>query len=145
MQMAVLVAAIANDGEVLRPRLVRAIGRDGEFVETPRVVVDELANERDSLAVVREAMRITASATGTAWRGQPAGLTIGGKTGTAEFGAPYPNGNYDSHGWYIGFAPFDDPEIAVAVYVEHGIGSTHAGPVARRIFEHYFGLTDEVR
>lgn len=142
MQMAVLAAAIANDGEVLAPRLVRGIRSGGELVETPRVVTATLANEQESLAVIREAMRITAGPGGTAWRGQPDGLTIGGKTGTAEFGVPYADGDYDTHGWYIGFAPFDDPQVAVAVYVEHGIGSTHAGPVARTMFEHYFGPTE---
>jgi penicillin-binding protein 2 len=143
MQMAVLAAAIANDGDVLQPRLVRGTRVDGELIETPRVVRTHLDNGGDSLAVIREAMRITAGPTGTAWRGQPAGLTIGGKTGTAEFGAPYPDGKFDTHGWYIGFAPFEDPEIAVAVYVEHGVGSTHAGPVARAMFEHYFGLAED--
>jgi len=139
MQMAVLAAAIANNGDVLEPRLVRGVRSGGELAETPRVVRSQL-DGGDSLAVIREAMRITATTAGTAWRGQPDGLTIGGKTGTAEFGAPYPDGEFDTHGWYIGFAPFEDPEIAVAVYVEHGIGSTHAGPVARTMFEYYFGL-----
>ena len=142
MQMAVLVAAIANDGDILQPRLVRGLRFDGELVETPRIVRDSLANTGDSLAVIREAMRITAGPGGTAGRGQPAGLTIGGKTGTAEFGVPYADGEFDTHAWYIGFAPFDNPEIAVAVYVEHGIGSTHAGPVARAMFESYFGLEE---
>lgn len=140
MQMAVLTAAIANDGDVLQPRLVRGVRTDAGFVATPRVVRDRLANDGDSLSVVREAMRIAAGVGGTAWRGQPAGLTIGGKTGTAEFGIPYPDGEFDTHGWYIGFAPFEDPVIAVAVYVEHGVGSFHAGPVARAMFEQYFGL-----
>lgn len=142
MQMAILVSAIANDGAVLQPRLVRGTREGGELVETPRVVAAQLPNEGDSLAVIREAMRITAGPGGTAWRGQPDGLTIGGKTGTAEFGTPYPDGEFDTHGWYIGFAPFEDPEIAVAVYVEHGIGSTHAGPVARAMFEEYFDLME---
>ena len=142
MQMAVLTAAIANDGEVLVPRLVRAIRSDGALIETPRTVHARLDNAGDSLAVVREAMQITAGPGGTAWRGQPNGLTIGGKTGTAEFGTPYPDGGFDTHGWYIGFAPYEAPEIAVAIYVEHGVGSTHAGPVARAMFEHYFGLSE---
>lgn len=140
MQMAVLTAAIANNGEVLEPRLVRGVHADGHFVETPRAVWAQLENGGDSLTVIREAMRITAGPGGTAWRGQPDGLTIGGKTGTAEFGIPYPDDEFDTHGWYIGFAPFEEPEIAVAIYVEHGVGSTHAGPVARAMFEHYFGL-----
>jgi cell division protein FtsI/penicillin-binding protein 2 len=83
-------------------------------------------------------MRAAASVTGTARTGQPAGVTIGGKTGTAEFGQLNPNGTYPTHGWYIGFAPFEDPEVAVAVYLEHGVGAVDAGPVARAMFEAYF-------
>ena len=142
MQMAVLVAAIANDGDVLQPRLVRGVRTEAGLVETSRIVRARLANEGDSLAVIREAMRIAAGVGGTAWRGQPDGLTIGGKTGTAEFGIPYANGEFDTHGWYIGFAPFEDPAIAVAVYVEHGIGSFQAGPVAKTMFEQYFGIAE---
>jgi len=140
MQMAVWCAAIANDGFILQPRLVRGIRRDDVLNLLTPVVTSELANEGDSLSIIREAMRITAGPGGTATRGQPTGLTIGGKTGTAEFGPQIANGGYDSHGWYIGFAPFDDPQIAVAVYVEYGVGSSHAAPVARAAFEHYFEL-----
>jgi penicillin-binding protein 2 len=142
MQMAVWTAAIANDGLVLEPRLVRGFQRDGVLSELSPVVTHELANTGDSLAVIREAMRITAGPGGTASRGQPPGLIIGGKTGTAEFGPKLADGGYDSHAWYIGFAPFDDPQIAVAVYVEYGVGSFHAAPVARAAFEHYFGLSE---
>ncbi|MDA0353569.1 MAG: hypothetical protein DWG79_01475 [Chloroflexi bacterium] len=140
MQMAVLTAAIANDGDILEPRLVRGLLVDGKSSPTPRVVRSHLENHGDSLAIVREAMRITAGPGGTATAGQPSGLTIGGKTGTAEFGAPYADGHFDTHGWYIAFAPFEDPQIAVAVYIEHGVGSTHAAPVARAMFEYYFDL-----
>jgi penicillin-binding protein 2 len=142
MQMAIWTAAIANDGLVLEPRLVRGFQRDGVLSELPPVVTHELANERDSLAVIREAMRITAGPGGTASRGQPPGFIIGGKTGTAEFGPKLANGSYDSHAWYIGFAPFDEPQIAVAVYVEYGVGSFNAAPVARVAFDHYFGLSE---
>ena len=62
------------------------------------------------------------------------------ETGTAEFGVPYPDGVFDTHGWYIAFAPFDRPQIAVAVYLEYGVGQTHAGPVAKEILEAYFAL-----
>jgi penicillin-binding protein 2 len=65
-------------------------------------------------------------------------VTIGGKTGTAEFGRIAADGSYDAHAWYIGFAPYANPEVAVAVYLEHGVGALHAGPTARAILEAYF-------
>ena len=83
-------------------------------------------------------MLAAASTGGTALDGKPDGITIGAKTGTAEFGTRLSNGSYDSHAWYTAFAPYEQPEVAVVVYLEHGVGSTHAGPVARRIMEAYF-------
>ena len=142
LQMAVAAAAIANGGELLAPRVLSGLRRDGAIERWPREVVGRLPVDAGHIAVVREAMRRTADAGGTALLGEPAGVTIGGKTGTAEFGPPYPNGSFDTHGWYMSFAPFDAPEIAVVVYLEHGVGSNHAAPVARAIYEAYFGLDD---
>jgi len=140
LQMAVAGAALANGGDLLTPHVVGGITRGGVFEDAPTTVRSHLPIDAAHLEVVREAMRLAAQPDGTANTGQPAGMTIGGKTGTAEFGPVYPDGSYDSHGWYMGFAPYDDPEIVVVVYLEHGVGQTHAGPVARRIFEAYFGL-----
>lgn len=140
LQMAILTAAIANGGEVLIPRIALGTHTVHGFIGTSRAIRNRLSDKKHSLAVVREGMRVAAEAGGTAWRGKPDGLTIGGKTGTAEFGLPYADGEFDTHAWYIGFAPFENPEIAVAVYVEHGIGSYEAAPVAKAMFEHYFDI-----
>jgi penicillin-binding protein 2 len=145
LQMAVATAALANGGEVLVPRVVAATrGKDG-LVTTPRLTSGRLPAEPRHIAAVREAMRVATSAGGTATEGKPANIESGGKTGTAEFGTMLPDGSYDAHGWYIGFAPFDKPEVAVAVYLEHGVGATHAGPVARAILEAYFALPPDAR
>ena len=84
-------------------------------------------------------MRAAAAPGGTANTGQPPGVVIGGKTGTAEFGNRNAYGVYPTHAWYIGFAPFDKPEIAIAIYLEHGVGAIDAGPVAQEILRAYFG------
>ena len=138
LQMAVMTAAIANGGEVLAPRLVTALRRSGQLTPTPRPVRGHLPVAPEHLSVVRDAMRMAADPGGTADQGEPLGMTIGGKTGTAEFGRIAPDGSYDSHAWYIGFAPFDRPEVAVVVYIEHGVGALHAAPIARSILESYF-------
>ncbi len=65
-------------------------------------------------------------------------MTIAAKTGTAEFGPRLPDGESDTHGWFLSFAPWEEPEIAVVVYLEHGEGAAHAAPVAREIIEAYF-------
>ena len=138
LQMAVATAAIANGGEVLQPRVVAITrGLDGAH-PTARVVRGRVPADPQHLAQVRTAMLAAASEGGTAADGRPARLSIGAKTGTAEFGTRLADGSYDSHGWFIAFAPYEQPEVAVVVYLEHGVGATHAGPVARRILESYF-------
>ncbi|MEX2445885.1 MAG: penicillin-binding protein 2 [Dehalococcoidia bacterium] len=142
MQMAVLAAAIANGGDVLTPHVVRGLERDGTTTPIETQVAGRLPASEAHLTFVRDALISAAEPWGTANTGAPDDVLIGGKTGTAEFGQPYPDGSYDTHGWYMGFGPAEDPEIAVVVYLEYGVGQTHAGPVAREIFEAYFG-TDE--
>ncbi len=140
VQMAVAAAALANGGDILEPRVVQGFRGDTNVEPVPPTVRGHVPVDAANLEVVREAMRIAASPGGTAFEGKPDGVAIGGKTGTAEFGTMRPDGSYDSHGWYMGFAPYDNPEIAVIVYIEHGVGQTYAGPVAKRIFEAYFAL-----
>lgn len=140
LQMAVLTAAIANGGELLAPRLVSAIDYGEGPEPTQRTVTGLLPASDSSLTVVQRAMREAVNPNGTARAGQPDGLRIAGKTGTAEWGPPYPDGEFDTHGWYIGYGPYEDPEIAVVVYLQQGVGSEHAAPTARAIFEAYFGL-----
>ena len=139
LQMAVAASAIANGGDVLVPRVARGfrVGEDIEFL--PRQLAGSLPIETEHLDVVREAMKQTADGPlGTARRGEPEGVTIGGKTGTAEFGPQHPDDEYDTHGWFIAFAPYEEPEVAVVVYLNHGSGALQAAPVAREIFEAYF-------
>jgi len=138
LQMAVWTAAIANDGKIIQPRLVKQTISAGIKKDVPVVINDNLENTKGSLAIVREAMRVAASPGGTARRATPNSIEIGGKTGTAEFGPKFDDNEYDSHAWYIGFAPFDKPEIAVAVYVKYGNGSQQGADVAHEIFQHYF-------
>jgi penicillin-binding protein 2 len=146
LQMAVATAALANGGEVLVPRVVRATRANGVEAPTPRQTRGQVPAEPRHVQAVRAAMLAAASAGGTATEGKPPGITIGAKTGTAEFGTMRadgsPNGSYDSHAWFIAFAPYEQPEVAVVVYLEHGTGAIHAGPVTRQILEAYFALRD---
>ncbi|MBI3976951.1 MAG: penicillin-binding protein 2 [Chloroflexi bacterium] len=144
LQMLNVVATVANGGYLLRPTVVRET-RDArgnvvrpfrrQYVrpDRPRVPVDD-----QHLATVRDGMR-AAVTEGTATILQMPGVEIAGKTGTAEYGLPDATGKYETtHGWFLGFAPYRRPEIAVMVFVEHGGGATDATPIAKRIFEYYF-------
>ena len=66
-------------------------------------------------------------------------ISVAGKTGTAEWDVAK-----DPHGWFVAFAPYEDPEIAVVVFIEQaGSGGTTGGPVARALFEEYFHLSEK--
>ncbi len=137
LQMAVAAAALANGGDVLVPRVVGATRSDEGVRALPPTVASQIPAGPGAMAVVADALRIAADPGGTAVDGEPEGMTIAGKTGTAEFGIARADGSYDTHAWYLGWAPYEEPEIAIVVYLEHGIGSRNAAPVAREILEAY--------
>ena len=135
LQMALVAAGIANDGEVLRPRLVREIiDPTGGIVETytPEVISEAVSPET---AEEVTDMMVAAVETGTGTAARIEGVAVAGKTGTAQTvkGA-------NPHTWFICFAPAENPQIAVAVIVEHGgsfgseaTGGAVAAPKAREI------------
>ena len=84
-------------------------------------------------SILQEMMaEVVQSGTATKLKGH--GYEAAGKTGSAEY-----NSNSDSHAWFTGFAPADEPEIAVTVIVESaGSGGDYAVPMARRVFDAYF-------
>jgi cell division protein FtsI/penicillin-binding protein 2 len=86
-----------------------------------------------------------AVADGTAKTAEVRGVQSAGKTGTAEFGDRRPDGSYMEHGWYTGFAPFNNPQIAVAVFLEQGNGALTAAPVAAKILDYYFNASNLAR
>ena len=140
MQLLVAVAAIANGGDVLVPHtLERVVDEQGNVLQQmSREVSHTLNISHRNLGIMQEALRQAADY-GPARTGASRFVTIAGKTGTAEFGQPLADGTYpNSHAWYTAYAPFDDPEIAVVVFLEQGVGSTNAGPVAKQIFDYYF-------
>jgi penicillin-binding protein 2 len=159
LQLALNVAAIANDGKVLQPQLVRETFDDMPAANAaPKPKIQrEVGIRKEHLATVREGMRrVIHGDIGTAGR-NPDGSTkwvltnptgepeviVGGKTGTAEIGQPDDNGIYDrQHAWFTFFAPFDAPEIAVSIIIEDGgEGSAYAVPVADRVLRAFFELT----
>jgi penicillin-binding protein 2 len=139
IQMARVVAAVANGGTLLTPHVVREVrDKDGRIVlpAEPRVEGSVGVSEQN-LAIMRDAMR-QAVTWGTAKDGGASIVSVAGKTGTAEFGQQFADGNYLTHAWFSGFAPYENPEIAVTVFLEQGVGATNAAPLASRIFQYYF-------
>ncbi|MEW6267926.1 MAG: penicillin-binding protein 2, partial [Thermodesulfobacteriota bacterium] len=151
LQLAVSYAAIANGGRVVRPRLVlRLEDRDGGLVEQFAPEVRETSTvSPENLAIVREGLTAVVEVPGgTGMRAKVPGVRVAGKTGTVQVVSldrvrglredQIPVRLRD-HAWFGAFAPADDPEIAVAVFVEHGLhGSSAAAPIAQRILAKYF-------
>jgi penicillin-binding protein 2 len=139
LQMLVATAAIANGGEVLVPRLVREVRDAKGNLVTPYqpTVRRKLPIDSENFTVLHEAMR-QAALSGTARPAAVPGVAVAGKTGTAEYGPLLSNGKYATHGWFAGYAPANDPEIAVIIFLDQGVGQDDAAPIAGRIFQYYF-------
>jgi penicillin-binding protein A len=133
LQMAQVAAAVANDGKLMKPHLTtRVIDRDGRTVDTIEPEVQSNVMKPSTAAAVTD-MMVGVVQSGTGTKAQIPGIQVAGKTGTAEteFGAKV------NDVWFIGFAPADNPRIAVAVTVKGvvGFGGDLAAPIARDIME----------
>jgi peptidoglycan glycosyltransferase len=136
LQMAMVSAGVANDGVVMKPYLVaeeQAPDLSALSITEPeplsRAVSSEVAGELSD-------MMVTVVESGTGGTAAIPGITVGGKTGTAQ------DGNRPPHVWFMAFAPAEDPQVAVAVIVENGgrlgeeaTGGAVAGPIAREVME----------
>jgi penicillin-binding protein 2 len=150
LQMLNAAAAIANGGTLYRPQIVRdVIDSEGQIVQAfAPDVVRQLPISSDKIDLVRQGMRAAVAPGGTAIAARLSGITVAGKTGTAEFFIDRnndrrpdrdKNGNLPTHAWFIGFAPYEDPKIAVVVFVfGGGDGSAVAVPIAHEILDYYF-------
>lgn len=146
MQMLRVVAAIANGGNVLRPQVVDQV-RDaaGNLVSQATPQVDQkLDISPQNLATMRHAM-LDVVEQGSAPSGKVPGVTIGGKSGTAEYGerisqgsGEEANGSYNESGWFVSFAPYDNPQVALVVFDKVGGGALTAAPTSSKIWDYYF-------
>jgi len=138
LQLVNYVATLANGGTRYQPYLIQQI-RDASgkvVMENQPKVLNTVSVSQQNLDVVRQGMLAVAEQGTAAWVFKNYPIKVAGKTGTAETG----RGN-KNNGWFVAYAPFDKPEIAVAVLVEGGgHGSTSGAPVAKAIFDQYFHL-----
>ncbi len=142
LQMLMAASVIANGGELLQPRVVREVVNASGEVVTPsdKHVIRQVPVDPRHLATVRTAMWMAVEPGGTATLAAVPGVRVAGKTGTAEYAGPVEaDGSLPTHGWFLGFAPVEDPQIAVVVFVESGRGAQTAAPIAGRIFRAFFG------
>ena len=136
MHMAMITAAIANQGVVMKPYLI-------DYIETANKTVikqykkseyRQIMTTEESTILKQLMLAVVEDGTATKLSGQD--YTAAGKTGSAE----YTSGK-ESHAWFTGFAPYDNPEIVVTVVVEGGgIGGEAAVPIAKEVMDAYFSL-----
>ena len=134
VQLVSYCASIANGGNRVQLHLVDKITdytRENVIEEKGTTILNEVGVSDENLAIVRQGMRLVAQS-GTASDFANYGVAIGAKTGTAQV-----TGHSDNV-TFIGFAPYDDPEIAIAVVLEHGDKSTYSKAIARDLFDAYF-------
>ena len=150
IQMAKYISMVANGGKDLDVTIIKSV-IDENGNEIPKEQVEEVVNERlglektelkdmnikqENLQAVLEGMKsVTTESGGTAnsfFRGFD--IEVGGKTGSAEVG----NGKVNA--WFAGFAPYEDPEIAVVVMVENGKHGSYTAEPVRDIIAEYFGM-----
>jgi len=135
IQMAKIVSAFANNGTLLSPQLLRkVVDQNGKTVFDGKPKVEKTAFLPDwVIKTVRDGMRLTVT-DGSARSLNDLPVAVAGKTGTAQF-----FNNQKTHAWFVSFAPFDDPQIAVVVLVEGGGGGNDiAAPIAKEILKYYF-------
>ncbi len=135
LQMAQMVSLIANDGYRVRPHIVdRITYPDGSAEVTIPMEKERIPWVNDEhMKVIQHGMRLAVSEGSGRFYADIQDIEVAGKTGTAQ----NPHGN--NHGWFIAYAPYDNPEIAIAVLVENaGYGSISAAPIAGLMMEQYF-------
>ncbi|MBI4789912.1 MAG: penicillin-binding protein 2 [Chloroflexi bacterium] len=142
LQVANYAAIVANGGTLYKPQLVRAVtDAEGRLIQTTEPeVIRRVAVSPQNLAIVREGMRLSTTS-GTSVNANLAEVTVAAKTGTAEYYGPKVNGHLPTHAWFTAFAPYENPEIVVTVFVYGGgEGSAVAAPAATDILRAYFKL-----
>ncbi len=136
MQMALICSAIANDGNMMRPYIVDSITKNNTMIRntSPKVMGRAISAECADY-VEQQMIEVVKHGTGT--RAAINGVTVAGKTGTAE------NEKDKDHSWFVGYAPADDPQIAIAVILENDdrSGGDSAAPIAGSVISKYINLT----
>ena len=133
LQMAVAVSSIANKGTRVQPHLISSIQHangDTEYTQPANEKIEWIKPEY--LSVVEAGMLGSVTVGGGRHYGNVPDITVAGKTGTAQ------NPHGENHGWFVTYAPVEDPQIVVAVLMENsGYGSISAAPVASLLVEQY--------
>lgn len=153
LQMAKYVSMLANGGKNIDVTLIKSVVRaDGSEVSKKEIseytkeklglkneTSEDLHVKESNVKAILKGMKGVTSEGGTAYSAfANFDIEVGGKTGSAQTGD-----QKDAHAWFVGFAPYDEPEIAVVVLAEHGGTGGYTAGVARDIMKEYFGMNSK--
>ena len=137
IQLANYVAALVNGGKRYRPHLIKEVRSptDGSLVYEvkPEVVEDMKLDETNVNEVLKGMLDVTQEGTASSIFGTYP-VKIGGKTGSAQVASG------SDTGVFVAFAPYDNPQIAIAIVVEHGNSGGDVAPISRAVFDYYFNI-----
>ena len=143
LQLLNATAALANGGTLFQPQVLYQVFDQEGYVQWQMApqVIREVPVSTEHVETVRQGMRLAVTG-GTAHRVNLPEVEVAGKTGTAEYPGPRDeDGILPTHAWFTGFAPYEEPEIAIMVFVSGGHeGAKVAVPIAARILRAYFGI-----
>lgn len=136
LEMLMVASGIANDGNIVKPHLVsKVLTHDGILVKSNDIEILSNAGSHNDVEQIKN-MMVEVVENGTGTQAKINGITVAGKTGTAE------NASGNNHAWFVGFAPAEDPKIAVVVLLEEegSTGGSKAAPIAGELIK--FGLNN---
>ncbi len=144
--MAVMIATVANGGTRVTPHVIRAVDEGAGWKQVvPPAVAERVAFRPETLAALHDGLWMVVNASGTGTRARIAGRDVAGKTGTAQVisnqGRQAARGSgrdLRDHGWFVFFAPKDNPQIAGVIFGEHNEHGFLGAPIAKHVIETYF-------
>jgi penicillin-binding protein 2 len=144
--MAVMMATVANGGTRVTPHIIRAVDEGGGWkAATPPVVAERVAFRPETLSALHDGLWMVVNAAGTGGRARIPGRDVAGKTGTAQVisnqGRQAARGSerdLRDHGWFVFFAPKENPQIAGVIFGEHNEHGYLGAPIAKHGMETYF-------
>src|SRR5688572_17990344 len=144
--LAMMITTVANGGTRVTPHVIKAVDDGSGWKPVPPpAVAERVAFRPDTLAALHDGLWMVVNAAGTGGRGRVEGRDVAGKTGTAqvisnEGRARARNSGRDlrDHGWFVFFAPKDNPVIAGVIFGEHNEHGFLGAPIAKHVIETYF-------
>jgi len=141
-----MISTVANGGTRVTPHVLKAIdeGQGWKPVPAP-AVADSVAFKPETVAALREGLWMVVNASGTGGRARLPGYDVAGKTGTAQVisiqgrqAAKGSDRDLRDHGFFVFFAPRDNPQIAGVIFAEHGEHGYLGAPIAKHVIDTYF-------